>query len=62
MATVKHADFDNIIAANTWISLNKGSIQVLKLENVLEDWAYPTSVQLKRPRILLKYLDFRDDN
>lgn len=60
MAIRKKADFDNIIAVNTWIDLNRGLIQVLKIENILEEWAYPTSSRLKRPRIILTYLDFRD--
>lgn len=25
---------------------------------MLEDWAYPTSARLNRPRIILEYLDF----
>ena len=61
MTIRKQLYFDNIIAVNTWIDLNRGFVQVLKVDNVLEDWAYPTSARLKRPRILVRYIDFREE-
>lgn len=60
MAVRKKADFDNILAANAWVDLNRKFIQVLSFENVLDDWGYPTSARLKRPRVILNYLDFRE--
>lgn len=59
MASVKKADFETMMAANAWVELHKNFIKVLSFESVLDDWGYPTSARLKRPKITVKYLDFR---
>lgn len=56
---VREACFPNAIAMNTWIGLNEGFIQVLETNGVVDEWTYETSARLQRPRIVVKYLDYR---
>lgn len=58
----KKADFGSLLAANTWISMKGNSIHVLGFENVLDDWGYPASARLKRPRVVVIYLETSDGN
>jgi hypothetical protein len=60
MVTKKQAEFNSIMAANIWVEVNRKVIHVLGLSEVLDDWGYPTSSRLKRPKVILQYLDFRE--
>ena len=60
MAVLKEADFDNYIGYDTWLSENKSFIRVLNIKNLIDDFWYPTSARIKRPRILIKYLALRE--
>jgi hypothetical protein len=58
MPVKKETSFVNEFTFNSWKSVQGPRIQIIKHSPIIEEWAYPTSVRLSRPRIYVEYLDF----
>lgn len=60
MAKKKEISFFNELSFNTWKGVQGPNIRVIKHSPIIEEWAYPTSARLSRPRIYVEYLDYRE--
>lgn len=60
MTTIKEISFPDKYAYHMWLKENKSEVVVLEQSDILNEFGYEASSRLDRPRIFIKYIDFRE--
>ena len=58
---IREINFENKLAYHLWLQKNGTNITVVYQSDIITDFGYETSLRLERPRIIVRYVDFREE-